>query len=41
MSDAARAAIVLAIGVGGGLATVLLGHVSRSASARRGVPATS
>jgi hypothetical protein len=41
MSDAARSAIVLAIGVGGGLATVLLGYVARSASARPGVPATS
>src|SRR5246127_3453575 len=41
MSDVARAAIVLAIGVGGGLATVLLGYVSRSAAARRSVPATS
>ena len=37
----ARSAIVLAIGVGGGLATVLLGYVARSASARPGIPATS
>jgi putative oxidoreductase len=41
MSDAARAAIVLAIGVGGGLATMLLGYVARSTPARPGVPATS
>jgi putative oxidoreductase len=41
MSDAARAAIVLAIGVGGGLATVLLGYLTRSAPARPSVPATS
>jgi len=34
-------AIVLAIGVGGGLATVLLGYVARSAPARSSVPATS
>jgi putative oxidoreductase len=41
MSHVARAAIVLAIGVGGGIATVLLGYVSRYASARPSVPATS
>jgi putative oxidoreductase len=41
MSHVARAAIVLAIGVGGGLATVLLGYVARSAPARPSVPATS
>jgi putative oxidoreductase len=41
MSDVARAAIVLAIGVGGGLATVLLGYLTRSAPARPSVPATS
>ena len=41
MSDVARAAIVLAIGVGAGLGTVLAGYVSRSTSARPGVPATS
>lgn len=39
MSDAARAAIVLAIGVAGGLTTVLLGYATRSGSSRRGVPA--
>lgn len=41
MSHVARAAIVLAIGVGSGLATVLLGSMARSAPARPGVPATS
>jgi putative oxidoreductase len=41
MSHVARSAIVLAIGVGGGLATVLLGYVTRSAPARPSVPATS
>jgi putative oxidoreductase len=40
MSDVARAAIVLAIGVGAGLATVLLGYLARSTTARLGVPAT-
>lgn len=41
MSHVARAAIVLAIGVGGGVATVLLGYVSRSEAAQPSVPATS
>ena len=41
MSDVARSAIVLAIGVGAGLATVLVGYMARSAAARPGVPATS
>jgi hypothetical protein len=41
MSDVARSAIMLAIGVGAGVATVLLGCVARSAGARPGVPATS
>ena len=41
MSTAGRAAIALAIGVGGGLATVLRGYVARSAATRSGVPATS
>ena len=41
MSDAARSAIVLAIGVGAGLATVPGGYLARSAAARPGVPATS
>jgi uncharacterized membrane protein YphA (DoxX/SURF4 family) len=36
-----RAGIVLAIGAGGGLATVLVGYVTRSAPARAGIPATS
>jgi hypothetical protein len=40
MGDAARSAIVLAIGVGAGVATVLLGYVARSTGARPGVPAT-
>jgi putative oxidoreductase len=40
MGDAARSAIVLAIGVGAGVATVLLGYVARSTAARPGVPAT-
>jgi putative oxidoreductase len=41
MSHVARAAIVLAIGVAGGIGTVLLGYVSRSSPARRSVPAAS
>ncbi len=41
MSHVARAAIVLAIGVGAGLGTVLLGALARSTSARPGVAATS
>lgn len=41
MSHVARAAIVLAIGVAGGLGTVVLGYVSRYTSARPSVPATS
>jgi putative oxidoreductase len=41
MSQVARAAIVLAIGVGGGLAMVLLGYVARSTPVRPSVPATS
>jgi putative oxidoreductase len=41
MSHVARAAIVLAIGVAGGLGTVLLGYVARSGPARRSVPAAS
>ena len=41
MSDVARSAIVLAIGVGAGLATVLAGYVTRSTPAHPGVPATS
>lgn len=41
MSHVARAAIVLAIGVGSGLATVLLGSLARSASGQASVPATS
>jgi putative oxidoreductase len=41
MSDVARAAVALAIGVGAGLATVLLGYLARSSTARPGVPATS
>lgn len=40
MSQVARAAIVLAIGVGAGLATVFLGAVARYASARPSVSAT-
>lgn len=40
MSHVARAAIALAIGVGGGLATVFLGWVMRTAPARPRVPAT-
>ena len=36
-----RAAIALAIGVGAGLVTVLVGYVARSAVALPGVPATS
>jgi putative oxidoreductase len=41
MSHVARAAIVLAIGVGGGLATVLLGYLAQRAPGRTSVPATS
>jgi putative oxidoreductase len=41
MSHAARAAIALAIGVGAGLATVLLGALARSATDQPSVPATS
>jgi hypothetical protein len=41
VSHVARSAIVLAIGVGGGLATGLLGYVARSASAQPGIQATS
>jgi hypothetical protein len=39
-SHVARSAIVLAIGVGGGLATMLLGYVARPTSERPGVPAS-
>ena len=41
MSHVARAGIVLAIGVGAGVATVLAGYLARSAPTRQGVPATS
>jgi hypothetical protein len=41
MSLVGRAAIALAIGVGAGLTTVLVGSVARSDAARPGVPATS
>lgn len=41
MSLVGRAAIALAIGVGAGLATVLLGYLARSAPGRSGVAATS
>ena len=41
MSDVARAAIALAIGVGGGVATVLLGYLGRTSVAQPSVPATS
>jgi putative oxidoreductase len=41
ISHAGLAAIALAIGVGGGVATVVGGYLARSVSARPGVPATS
>ena len=41
LSHVALAGIALAIGVGGGIATVLGGYLARSATARPGVPATS
>jgi putative oxidoreductase len=41
MSHVARSAIVLAIGVGGGLVTVLLGYAARRAPTGPSVPATS
>jgi putative oxidoreductase len=41
MSDVARAAIALAIGVSAGLTTVLVAYVARSGAAQPGVPATS
>jgi putative oxidoreductase len=41
MSLVGRAAIALAIGVGAGVTTVLVGYVARSGAARPGVPATS
>jgi hypothetical protein len=39
MSHVARSGVVLALGVGSGLATVVLGYVARSASAQPGIPA--